>query len=556
MAEESRTVLDHAVVRPDDAGVEGIADPGVGEYLTGLRVASVAPVDGGLEERVRETARLSDPLESQAFEDQVQVVKEMCSHVDRVITALSSRGPSDLPVEAHQAVEKLKGKMILFASGASIPVAGSRVRSSVTHESESSVAASSFEEVSNSESEADVRPKLFKGRPKVLPIQEEMSQVASLRATHGSLEERLILALERLDTRSVPAPEPYNRASGHSFRSFLFSFEEYCRHSFRGSDKAWVAELGRYLVGDMHGAFVAHRAPSDSYGDIKAKMLRWYEESKSRREAGSRAMFGQASKRGDESVRLYAARLENLFRLAYPKKQVDNSQTLQEKFLSSIPRRFRKQIKSSISLAKVVEGTKLKWTQIVKLVGGLEEAFTTDDSADDVQSSWSVMQSGVRSLYLTKTDAATQCQAGTSGIVSFSGSRGRSSSVPSLRSQRSPFYGRSVNFDERERSLAVTCHHCNKLGHVRRDCRRRLGLCLVCGSPDHRVARCPCRQFAGQGYPENRAERGRSMSPGMMNDRSARESRNQRVRFEAGSGEENTSRLNSYSPRWRESPRN
>ena len=35
------------------------------------------------------------------------------------------------------------------------------------------------------------------------------------------------------------------------------------------------------------------------------------------------------------------------------------------------------------------------------------------------------------------------------------------------------------------------CGHCGRSGHTRERCRRLLGLCLRCGGPGHRIARCP-----------------------------------------------------------------
>ena len=41
---------------------------------------------------------------------------------------------------------------------------------------------------------------------------------------------------------------------------------------------------------------------------------------------------------------------------------------------------------------------------------------------------------------------------------------------------------------------AEECHYCEKTGHFRKDCRKRLGLCLICGSENHRVSTCPNRR--------------------------------------------------------------
>ena len=53
--------------------------------------------------------------------------------------------------------------------------------------------------------------------------------------------------------------------------------------------------------------------------------------------------------------------LENLLRLAYPRKEVEGSSTLKEKFLTSIPRRYWKQIKAAMALTKTMAGNVMGW---------------------------------------------------------------------------------------------------------------------------------------------------------------------------------------------------
>ena len=39
------------------------------------------------------------------------------------------------------------------------------------------------------------------------------------------------------------------------------------------------------------------------------------------------------------------------------------------------------------------------------------------------------------------------------------------------------------------------CYFCGRTGHIKADCRRFKGLCLICGDPNHQIARCPSRQI-------------------------------------------------------------
>ena len=128
-----------------------------------------------------------------------------------------------------------------------------------------------------------------------------------LRRANLLMDYRLVLALEHLDNHVSPKPEPYDRSTGLILSSFLAIFEEYCQHSFRGCDSLWVGELGQFLTGEARHALYAQHGPSDSYIVIKTKLLMWYEGSKQRHEAGSKAMFTKAVRAPDESVRLFGS---------------------------------------------------------------------------------------------------------------------------------------------------------------------------------------------------------------------------------------------------------
>jgi hypothetical protein len=111
------------------------------------------------------------------------------------------------------------------------------------------------------------------------------------------------------------------------------------------------------------------------------------------------------------------------------------------------------------------------------------------------------------------------------------------------RSQSFPRYDRGarddvdqVRFGGRERSLATACHFCHRVGHMKRDCRRRLGRCLVCGSNSHMVATCPRRQVDRRG------------SFGSV-------AHNRNVRFDLQNPDLSCDSLNRSSPSQRGSPR-
>ena len=137
----------------------------------------------------------------------------------------------------------------------------------------------------------------------------------------------LVAALNRLDSRTYPKPEPFDSASGVSFDEFLLEFEEYCSNTFRGGSDRWIGELGRYLKGEMRAVFLTQKIPGDSYQAVKTKLRKWLKDSKEIYESDTKQRFKKAQWQPSESMWLYASRLEQPFRMAYPSKSVDSSKT-------------------------------------------------------------------------------------------------------------------------------------------------------------------------------------------------------------------------------------
>ena len=439
---------------------------------------------------------------SQDAEEQIKIVTEMCRFVDKIVNNVGPAEIDVMPPQAKALVKAMKSKMIMYVS---TPTAVEQKKSSSTGEVQSSPGDTETESCSDSSDSETVqllRAKQPLGKSK--PTKDTVTE--RLRGVSESIDDRLLRALERLDTRTVPLPEPFDATTGESLAQFFVKFEEYCAHTFRSGAASWVPELSRFLVGEIHQAFLAHRAPSDSFAEVKRKLLRWYADSKERRDCGSKALFSRAQMRSGESVRLYAPRLENLYRQAYPRKNFETSVTLREKFLATIPRKFRRQVKSAMGLSKTLGRVRMTWTQIVTFVGGFEEALTTDESeAEGSSLAWTVscQPRGRRTAVLT--DACTQSVGNNCGEVDRGdedyqyqraleyrpSARGGASS--GARSLTSVFMGDFLPGDVAQAALRK-CSYCNRLGHVRGECRRLLGLCLVCGSEHHRVASCPNRK--------------------------------------------------------------
>ena len=96
--------------------------------------------------------------------------------------------------------------------------------------------------------------------------------------------------------------------------------------------------MGRFLSGKIREAFEAIYLPGESYIKLKTKLLSWVEDSMEDLSRRNKKRFECMKWKSGELLRLFAARLERSFSLAYPSKRPESSSTLQRKFLKSVPR--------------------------------------------------------------------------------------------------------------------------------------------------------------------------------------------------------------------------
>ena len=339
----------------------------------------------------------------------------------------------------------------------------------------------------NSDDEPPARVKSRMRQSGTSMVAEERKLFNNISNTSGSSTvsvEQLTDILSKFDRRTVPRPEPYDMASGHNFIDFLELFEEYCTNSYCGSSRLWVGELGRLLDGDMAVAFNALRSPSDSYEDIKAKLCQWHSESGDLRIKERKKNFSEAMRHSSETTRLYAARLEKLFKLAYPRKNIDSSRTLRDKFCKTVPSALQQQISMMRNVGLSMQKSDISWPTIIVLAG----AFDRENCASVYEGGSSSVFVGAVSSRISVSDAMTQYD--TRGSSTWPTNQTERTSRPTSRGPSSERGGSRNAASSRNK----TCFYCKKVGHIKEECRRLKGLCLGCGSPDHIISNCPSRE--------------------------------------------------------------
>jgi hypothetical protein len=352
--------------------------------------------------------------------------------------------------------------------------------------------------------------------------------------------DQLLEVLSRMDSRTVPRPDMFDMATGQSFPDFLFSFEEYCGNTFRGSSSLWVSELGRFLSGTIHDAYLAIRTPNDSFNSIKRKLTKWCSDAQEVTEKDTRRRFEKAKMQPQDSFRLYAAQLEKAFTLAHPSRDVENSGSLRRKFMETVPRAFRKQLSTARSFSLTMHNRELTWSNILSLASrqDAEDELTETSCRGEESEVW--FNSQPRNVMPSSQNPSTP--AWHSPLLSSARNNSESQSPQRVGSQE-------VVFESR------TCHYCNRTGHVKADCRRFNGLCLVCGSPSHQISTCPQRRSFNSNVNVSPAsptlKRKVTFQPNDFDVTSAQDNAEQGVELPESSG----AALNSRAPRGRGTPR-
>ena len=385
---------------------------------------------------------------------------------------------------------------------------------------------------------------------------ENEPQRSSQEASVFSMPE-LVSALSRLDSRTYPRPDPFDSSSGASFEQFLLEFEEYCGHTFRGSPDRWIGELGRFLKGEMQEVFLMQKIPGDSYQSVKAKLLKWLKDSRETYEHDAKLRFKMAQWRPTESMRLYASRVEQLFRIAYPSKPVESSKTLRNKYFDTVPEEFRTHLESCRLYSYTIAEKELTWTNILVLASRYDMQHTPKKIVEPDNSVWlgvSSQEEKIPHAYSSVTPYVEEpvnyiwqaaSRPGSRGAVPVTLSRPTTRSHPicpresgTLHSDSKADIGiievgaRGGFLQERVEypSNSSACNFCGRAGHFSDICRRRLGTCLICGDGTHQIANCPQRRRARDYHPDQSLPSGSSRNSARTREDPSQPSRGEGAR--------------------------
>ena len=322
---------------------------------------------------------------------------------------------------------------------------------------------------------AKVKVKRHQERHPVITIDDSSEDTSDSDTTETSEESPDVKSSDRelqqfaelVGRKGCPKPEVYSLESGRSFPRFLKSFELYCSSRYSRKEKdLWTSELGRLLKGEARQVFDACGGPDQRYSRMKRALENWHDDVRERISSSRRSQYKNV-KYQDEGYKIFATRLEHLFRAAYPNRQLDGKD-LRRTLMGALPRSVAETLERDLALLKAASGRHNTWQEVLRLLEIQDETVRRSIS----QGAASPVPRGHQlwSSPSPYTAMAVQKQ------------------HPQLR-QQAPV--RKWTRPKSPKKSSRICSWCKKPGHHYDYCRRRLNQCLRCGADNHRIAQCP-----------------------------------------------------------------
>lgn len=303
-------------------------------------------------------------------------------------------------------------------------------------------------------------------------------------------------ALENIrQPRDVVPPDVFNGSEGFSMRRFLEEYEQYFSIKYKGSEKQKAKLLEKFLDGHVLRAYKAVGGARMRFDDLKPKLLRWYRSERPNLRHQAELDFEKAKIESEDTLHIYAMRLERLADRAYPDSGRDQERKLCRKFKNTVPRNFyRSMMESERNLGLMGGQRELKWSDMMLLAESedrlqrnqrSESSASTHVELDCDPSVW-FSRPAPRSYNQVEGTAETKTE---DSKPEHGGARPKYGNTIFHNSNRSPVR-ENKPFDSPRRTLPY-CHWCGRCGHLEASCWNKAGSCLICGSVNHYKDGCP-----------------------------------------------------------------
>ena len=298
--------------------------------------------------------------------------------------------------------------------------------------------------------------------------------------------------------KEAVAPRIFDGKDGYSLKDFLADYEAFFDIKYSGNERQKSQLLGGYLSGSARRAYDAMDGSRLIYSVLKPELLDWYKGEKSSLRIRSEAEFRKARMTSEDTLKIYALKLERLASQAFPDSVMDCERQLCRKFRKTVPDRFKQALSDGERSLALHDGrSKLGWAEMMRLAQA-EDRHHRDRR--DERSSESEPEPDCSVWYSRPK-------------MSFDGLARRPSS-DRMMGNRKVSFGRTFQNSGRyspppKRDFArnrvasediTQCNWCGKRGHEEASCWAKTGACNICGSSNHDRNGCPKFDSSWSGF--------------------------------------------------------
>lgn len=273
--------------------------------------------------------------------------------------------------------------------------------------------------------------------------------------------------LRKIDNRMIPELEAFDEDGNMTLNEYFDIFEEHHRVNYKGRKYYWLNQLKKYLNGRTLECYRSLRQFEDEYSVVKRKMLKWYEDEREARRKRAKNKFETVRMKERETLLMYSNRVVSLFKKAYPRKQINKSSTLMNKFQKTVPKNIRNKVNSQRNHFKLQDKV-MTWEKLQKFVGILDLNSSDDEREEEEEE--------VVKINLSKPDTYNPKLWKTSDR--------------NIKSQVNDRYLDNKIRDYISDASITPCSYCKRFGHSVETCRKRLGTCFICGRKGHISKNC------------------------------------------------------------------
>lgn len=346
---------------------------------------------------------------------------------------------------------------------------------------------------------------------------------------------RMMSTMAQGKASKIMPPGKFHLNEGQTLIQFLGAFERYCENKYPSSQDGMLPLLVSYLEEPILSVYKSIIRTTYDYTTIKSKLLEWYKTYLNKEQDDELNKFLEAQMETNETIPLFAIRLEGLAQEAFPENDVKKMRILRKKFLEALPHSVQSQVRTSLKFMETTLGIKISWEKVVEAAedvsvagGGFVIAGSANTQPEIIDLTrnvpFNVVDMMQRPLAICeKADVGQRSQEtpyreedvlpqrsnsdenrySTRGNRSYRGNVQRHQNTGAIPKNNNTPQRNSRSFSQTNKlsplrnnnrtsdgNLGTTiCNFCKKSGHLMRNCRSR-PFCKFCGNRGHTYDNC------------------------------------------------------------------